>query len=276
MEHHVKVVVDEAVVRSLAAANALLPVSVSLASPSDEEGADGKGAKKPTPAAGKSKAALAAAAAAPPTPVRSYGAVLMLDVSGLLVGDTSARAVWPDKAKGLPSALEEVAEGVEAELQLLSLPRPENPTTPAAGKGRPAAAATAAKPVSAKPGGKKGEAPPEPELKDLPGEPIGLLPPELITQLNPIVINIRKVGTRLFQLLPAVWALEGGIGTTLMYSLPPPHRPRSCLPRPPPGPSWTTTAPRPRCSCAGRQGCRRASSPAWPRPGSCPPPRPPP
>jgi hypothetical protein len=119
-EHHVRVTVDESACRTLAAAHGFIALSVVLATAPEGDGATSSGGApdgKPGTAPGGAKRPAAKGKAgqdsAPPTPLRSYAALLMLDCSGLLVGDTSARAEWPDKAKGTPVGLAAVAEGVE-------------------------------------------------------------------------------------------------------------------------------------------------------------------
>ncbi|GFR51406.1 hypothetical protein Agub_g13844, partial [Astrephomene gubernaculifera] len=180
VEHHVRIVVDEAAVRNLAAAHGLVALSLTLATPAPEE-------PPPPPKralASKSKAAMEVPP--PPTPMRCYSAVLMLDCSGMLVGDTTARAVWPDKAKGMPRSLEEVAEGIEADIQLLSIPKRPPAPPPPPSPPKPGRRADAKKKDEPPP------PPPEPDLKDIPGSPLGLLHPELIPLLNPIVVTVRK------------------------------------------------------------------------------------
>ncbi|KAG2498371.1 hypothetical protein HYH03_003630 [Edaphochlamys debaryana] len=259
VEHHAKLVIDEAVVRGLAAQHGFVALSVALASPLPEDGAGPGGAKKPA-AGAKSKKDLGPEV--PAAPSRLYEAVLMLDASGLLVGDTAARTEWPDKNKGLPRSMEEVTEWMEADLRLLSLPpKATPPPTPPGGKKKPPSATK-----------KKEVPPPEPELKDLPGEPIGLLPPELATQLNPIVISLRKAKS-----LPAAPAtrnqLDAHCAAPALFlrwppGLPPREQPGLAspwqlpdqpLPPPPPVPNKPPAV-------AGAPG----SAPPTPSPGSAP------
>ncbi|EFJ51585.1 hypothetical protein VOLCADRAFT_87753 [Volvox carteri f. nagariensis] len=183
VEHHVKVAVDEAAVRSLAAAHGMLALTITMATPAPE--GDAPPSKPKALAGSKSRGPGAGPEARPPTPMRNYSAVVMLDCSGLLVGEKAASSMWPDKTKGIPTRLEEVAESLEADIQLLSIPPPPPPPppTPPSAKGKRAPAAQKKK---------EEEPPPPPELKDTPGDPIGLLHPELITMLNPIVVSVRK------------------------------------------------------------------------------------